>query len=91
MTDAESEPLIEHAYSALEEYGLDDMSPQSWQILAERFEEDDELFQTYYTRHTTQNGKADECDEDCKRDFICEIQNLSFPDVTWCKKASFFK
>ncbi|ELU09883.1 hypothetical protein CAPTEDRAFT_207669 [Capitella teleta] len=83
----ETEPPIEFAYSALDEYHLADMTPHSWRDLAERFERDDDLFDVYISRHTTQNGKTDDCDETCRRGFICEIQNLVFPEINKCKRA----
>ena len=74
-------------YSALEQYDLPDMSPLSWQQLAMRFHEDDDLFMEYYRLHYTRNGLNLHCDDRCKRNMICEIDHLYFPDIATCKRG----
>jgi len=59
-------------YSAISEYGMKDMTAQSFLNLAKRFETDDDLFQKWLANFNTQMGSG-KCTGSCKQGFICHM------------------
>lgn len=76
---------IELLYSAKAEYGLSDLSPQSWHDLTERFNTDDDLLNKH--RH---HGNADAdsrpslCNDHCKASHICRQRNAHYDEYLEC-------
>jgi sphingomyelin phosphodiesterase len=67
-----SAPLHEMYYRASESYNLTDLSPASWNSLAQSFESNDALFQLYYTHFYTGTDRPP-CEGDCKESQLCSI------------------
>jgi sphingomyelin phosphodiesterase len=81
-------PTIVKLYSAKEEYGLPDLSPQSWLDLLDRFRTDPELLQKHLL-HSHANAVRDasaaaNCSGKCVEDHICRMSHSSYDDYYYC-------
>lgn len=80
-------PAIVKLYSAKLEYGLPDLSPQSWFALLDRFRTDPALFQKHLL-HSHANAEKDasatNCTDKCLDDYICRMLHASYDDYYDC-------
>lgn len=81
-------PTIVKLYSAKAEYGLPDLSPQSWLALLDRFRTDPALLQKHLL-HSHANaekdaGSAANCTDKCVEDHICRQLHSSYDDYYAC-------
>ncbi|KAK2154070.1 hypothetical protein LSH36_278g06048 [Paralvinella palmiformis] len=79
-------PAIAFGYSSREEYGMLDLSPESYRDLVLRFIEDDQLFQRY--RQNMKSGAVPDepCNYTCKVTDICNIWFPEFDEAMECVK-----
>eukprot|EP00118_Oscarella_pearsei_P010009 m.59311 g.59311 ORF g.59311 m.59311 type:complete len:554 (+) comp34881_c0_seq1:24-1685(+) len=66
------------AYTAREEYGLPDLSAQSWWDMSERMRHDFDLFERF---HDNYNARSDAtrkyCEFLCRENFVCGLQSAA--------------
>lgn len=72
-------------YDAVIDYGMTDMSTDSWYNLTVRMESNDTLFQLWYN-HTKPGGYVKPCTESCKTRYICDIRYIHDQDRQNCQK-----
>ncbi|KAF2069133.1 hypothetical protein CYY_009549 [Polysphondylium violaceum] len=71
-------------YSAKEEYGLPDLSPQSWYDLTMSFKTDISKFDSYF-KNIHIGPVQSECDQDCRYNWVCEILGTTSSLYDQCK------
>ncbi|CAH1792334.1 unnamed protein product [Owenia fusiformis] len=79
------EPHIELTYKATEYYGMPDLSPSSWMDLTERMLMNETLFRMHYENHWARSGRAGECDDVCKHEYVCNLRHARGDHAFWCK------
>ncbi|KAL5481336.1 hypothetical protein EMCRGX_G021473 [Ephydatia muelleri] len=85
-------PSFELSYTTALEYGLQDLSPQSYAALIERqaislqFEKYEDLISTYnYNKHSKSNEAYKNCDITCQRNILCAVQNIISSKLLECE------
>jgi len=85
--DPEAEnPEFFYDHEMTEYYGMTDLSPASFDALADRFLDDEDL-SLVYLRTKSQNGKkkVESCDEDCRLEVYCQTRNGVYNDKLLCQ------
>jgi len=67
-------PPLRLTYRASEDYGMADITPQSFETLVDRLETDRELFDLFRFNVDTQTGFEGRCDDRCSARFICSLR-----------------
>ncbi len=80
---------FELVYSAKQEYGLADLSIQSWSGLADRILRDPDVFSLFWS-HYYEGVEHQNCDARCKRDLWCDIEFITQEDNHACKNETLF-
>jgi len=83
-TDAE--PEMKHLYSARREYGLADMSPESFEDLACRFETEPALLEKHLNHGTADAVTTSQvsCTEGCRKDHQCRQLHAQYSHYVKC-------
>lgn len=71
-------PKWKHEYRALDKFGLNDLSPDSWHQFSMKMESDDQLFDEYkniYYRHSDVK-KNEKCTDKCKKYILSDLTVL---------------
>ncbi|KAF8385210.1 hypothetical protein PRIPAC_74352, partial [Pristionchus pacificus] len=100
LTEANAEPDQPTQWktlytSVLEEYGMKDVSPASWDDLITRMVTDEKLFGKY-RKNFYRMERGDVCDWDCRRDLLCSARKshdsdkicADLPPATTAAKAA---
>uniref|UniRef100_A0A0N4ZDK2 Sphingomyelin phosphodiesterase n=1 Tax=Parastrongyloides trichosuri TaxID=131310 RepID=A0A0N4ZDK2_PARTI len=75
-------PVWKLEYKFTKEYGMTDLSPQSFNDLIKRFENDNDLFEKFHTNYY--RNKRD-CNEECKKKMICDLKTArSYDSKEFC-------
>ena len=76
-------------YSARSAYAMDDLSPQAWNGLVTRLQQDldGELMKLVYQFFTKSSSNIDECDRTCRSQLInCNFKTARAQDTTFCPR-----
>ncbi|TKR81616.1 hypothetical protein L596_015459 [Steinernema carpocapsae] len=80
------EPVFKHEYSTREAYGMKDLSPASWDDLANRFLKDIDLFRQKFLPYYYRDHKNQECGWDCIEGYVCDMKSAqSYSDKKFCR------
>jgi len=88
LTDANAnnrEPQWQLEYDTRREFGMTDLSPESWNDLTERLYKDNELF-AKFLRYYWRSDHGQNCDNQCRREYICYLKTAkSWEDQRFCQ------
>ncbi|CAL1293894.1 unnamed protein product [Larinioides sclopetarius] len=78
-------PIWRKSYSARQEYRMQNLQPDQWNKLLDRFEVDDELFQKF-VRHLyhLSDFPRELCTGECKQETLCRMRTARSHDSTFC-------
>ncbi|XP_065912440.1 sphingomyelin phosphodiesterase A-like isoform X2 [Dysidea avara] len=89
LTEANKSPHViptwKKSYSAREEYGLDDLTPNSWAGLVKRFYKDKTMVLKYQQNLQVQSINVTKCDKECIREVICSTTNCNSLNYYLCR------
>ncbi|XP_046446656.1 sphingomyelin phosphodiesterase-like [Daphnia pulex] len=86
LKGSEVDPVWFELYQAKQEYGLDDLSPQSMDTLFQRMVTDDALFQLYFKNYHKNADQvvAEGCTGRCRSNMLCRIVTTDIADQSKC-------
>uniref|UniRef100_A0A0N4ZDC3 Guanylate cyclase n=1 Tax=Parastrongyloides trichosuri TaxID=131310 RepID=A0A0N4ZDC3_PARTI len=85
-TNEEKAPKWELEYKLKEEYGMNDLSPESFHNLITKFENQKELFEKYYLYY---NRNYIPCESKCRKNAICILrQARSYDKANFCHEKN---
>jgi len=80
-----AKPTFEKVYSMKEEYGLPDLSPKSFQMIAESLKNSTSFTQKFYANFMSQYSfQSSQCGEKCQRELYCKMSNDVFDEYLKC-------
>lgn len=87
----DSKPLeYQKSYSARNDLGLEDLSPENWHKLLLRMKNDTQLFNKFYKFFFNKSdniGNGNNCEaKGCRRDILCRLATASSHNNNYCKQ-----
>lgn len=80
-------PNIQFTYSHTEEYGMEDMTPASFEDFANRMEADRDLLNLYRYNKETRFHPMGSCNDNCAKNELCGIRNTDYVRNRECHDA----
>lgn len=81
-------PEFELVYSGKSFYNLEDLSPASYQSLAELLLNDSEVFNKFYLNfYSSYEGEIEDCDSTCTKQLVCGTMNSVFNEYGDCAQV----
>lgn len=71
-------------YSAKKAYNMSSLFPEDWNLLTERFEKDDSLFEKFHKYFYKMATYIPECDDICKKIYLCKMRRGQSNDPLIC-------
>uniref|UniRef100_A0AAF5I0N5 Sphingomyelin phosphodiesterase n=1 Tax=Strongyloides stercoralis TaxID=6248 RepID=A0AAF5I0N5_STRER len=76
-------PHFELLYSAKSEYGLPDMSPDSWNNLISQIENNPDIYEKFINNYS--RNKNFVCDQSCRKEALCSLRRGHHNDTKLCQ------